>query len=463
MLYFDVLSAEPDDAYVAAGLAEDLIVDLARLEGVTVASRAEVLPFRDRAVPPRTLARELGVDYVVHGSVRRAGQRARISAQLVRASDGHTMWAERYDRTLEDLFEVQAEVSRSIVDALQVALRPGEREMLDRVPTKNREAYAHYVSARTLLNEETRDANFRAAETLLAALELDPDFALAHAALGEAYAVRGLRWWGGLESADLALECAERALALAPGQLEAEFVRAMVFRLKGDHPALLEAVGRVLALDPNHVEALEFLGWSYLAMGRPADAERVLLHLTKVAPDRYRVYGWLGQTYDMLGRASDADHIHELEREKIEERLARHPADVYARTIFATNLIHFGDVKAGIAQAERAVQAAPDDGRIRYNVACAYARAGELDRALAELKEGVRRVPTYISDWPVRDPDMANLWNHPEFIRMFGTAADGGDHAPGAMSKPKAPAAGARAAAQSSGAGTRAFQGDHDV
>ena len=149
VLYFDVLSASPDDAFVAAGLAEDLIVDLTRLEGVTVASRADVQAFRDRAVPPRTLARELGVDYVVQGSVRRAGQRARISAQLVRASDGHTMWAERFDRTLEDLFEVQAEVSSCIVQALQVALKPGEREMLDKVPTRSREAYAHYLNART--------------------------------------------------------------------------------------------------------------------------------------------------------------------------------------------------------------------------------------------------------------------------------------------------------------------------
>jgi adenylate cyclase len=428
-----------------------------------VASRAEVLPFRDRAVPPRTLARELAVDYVVHGSVRRAGQRARISAQLVRASDGHTMWAERFDRTLDDLFQVQAEVSRSIVDALQVALRPGEREMLDRVPTKNREAYAHYVHARTLLNEESRDANFRAVEFLQAALALDPEFALAHAALGEAYAVRGLRWWGGLESADLALECAERALALAPGQLEAEFVRAMVFRLKGDHPALLEAVGRVLSLDPTHLEALEFLGWSYLAMNRPADAEPVLIKLTQVVPERYRPYGWLGQTYDMLGRPADARRAFQLEREKIEEHLARHPADVYARTLFAANLIHFGDVSAGLAQAERSVLAAPDDGRIRYNVACAFARAGELERAIHELEEGVRRVPSYISDWPVRDPDMASLWSHPKFIRMFGTAANPGAHAPGATAKSERPASESGAVAPAGGATPRVFQADHDV
>jgi serine/threonine-protein kinase len=117
VMYFDVMSADPDDAFLASGLTDDLIVDLTQVEGVHVASRADVQPYRDRTVPPRTLAREINVGYVVTGSVRRAGNRARISAQLVRATDGHTMWAERFDRTLEDLFDVQAEVSKRIVDS----------------------------------------------------------------------------------------------------------------------------------------------------------------------------------------------------------------------------------------------------------------------------------------------------------------------------------------------------------
>src|SRR6185295_20209766 len=150
VLYFEVLSAEPDDAFLAEGLTEDLIVDLARVEGLRVAARGEVRPFRGRDLPPRTLARELNVDYILQGSVRRAGQRARISAQLVRASDGHASWAERFDRTIEDLFDVQAEVSKRIVEALRVSLRPAEREMLDRAPTRNREAYALYLRARAL-------------------------------------------------------------------------------------------------------------------------------------------------------------------------------------------------------------------------------------------------------------------------------------------------------------------------
>src|SRR5262249_24523035 len=152
--------------------------------GAPVASPAERTPYRDRAVPPRTLARELGADYVLLGSVRRAGNRARISATLVSAADGNSLWADRFDRTLEDLFDVQAEVSKKIVEALRLALSPDEREMLDRAPTRNAEAYALYLPARDLI-DLTRETNREAEALLRRALELDPDFPLALAAMGE--------------------------------------------------------------------------------------------------------------------------------------------------------------------------------------------------------------------------------------------------------------------------------------
>ena len=174
---FEVLSADTDDQFLAAGLVEDLIVDLTRVEGLRTASRAEVMPYADRTVPPRTLARELGADYVITGSVRRAGNRGRISAQLIRASDGHTEWAERFDRTLEDLFDVQAEISQRIVEALEVALKPGEDEMLSRAPTKVPDAYTLYLSARDLIDVSPEE-NVRAERMLQQAIDLDPEFEL---------------------------------------------------------------------------------------------------------------------------------------------------------------------------------------------------------------------------------------------------------------------------------------------
>ena len=422
VLYFEVLSAEADDAFLAAGLTEDLIVDLTRVEGLRVASRGEVMPYRDRPLPPRTLARELGADFVLMGSVRRADQRARISAQLVRATDGQGIWAERFDRTLEDLFDVQAEVSRRIVEALQVTLKPGEREMLDRAPSRSPEAYGFYLRARDLLDQRTRETSFAAEEMLRRALELDPEFALAHAALGECYAGRALGWYAGIEAADQALPHARRALELEPDLLEGHLVLAMVHRLKGEPEKLLPAIERILAMDPDHIEALEWTGWSYMAMGRPERALKLLERAIERRPNFFMAHSWLENCLEMLGREADALREARQLKEVLLEELRRHPDNVHVRSLLAGNLMRLGEPDAAIAQAARSVAMAPNDGRIRYNAACTYARGGMTERAMAELKEAVRNVPTYVSDWPKRDPDLASLHDLPEFIRMFGKA-----------------------------------------
>jgi adenylate cyclase len=421
VLPFEVMSADADDAYLAAGLAEDLIVDLTRLGELHVSSRAETTAYRDRAVPPRTVARELGVDYVLIGSVRRAGNRARISTQLVRAADGHALWAERFDRTLDDLFEVQAEVSKRIVEALQIELQPGEREMLDRAPTRSAEAYPFYLRARAIM-DAGRAENMQAEELLKQALALDPDFALALAALGETYARRAMRWWAGLDIADRAMPLAEKALAREPGLVEAQLVQAMVHRLRGEVPQLLDKLDRLMAAAPEHPELTEWAAWSYMASGQPERARTMLMRQTARHPDDYRSQSWLWQCLDMMGRGEESKYQRQATLEALMEAVRRHPDDTYARSLLAGQLVVSGETAAGVAQAERTLEISPHDGRLRYNAACTFARAGMAERAIAELKEGVRQVPTYISDWPRRDPDLASLHDHPEFIAMFGKA-----------------------------------------
>ena len=422
VLYFEVLSADPGDAFLAAGLTEDLIVDLTRVEELHVTSRAEVMTYRERMVPPRTLARELGVDYLLQGSVRRAGNRARISAQLIRASDGHVLWGERFDRTLEDLFDVQAEVSKRIVDALQVTLKPGEREMLVRAPTRDREAYALYLEARQLLDQRQRGANLRAKELLERAIERDPAFALAHAALGECFASRALSWWAGLDAADQALPHARRALELEPNLLEGHLVLGMIHRLKGEAEPLLRSLERVIAMDPGHAQALEWIAWSYMAIGRPEHAVGILERLCERHPERHSSGSFLLNCYAMLGRDDDVARWRLVCRERLVEAVRRDPDNAYTRSLLAGALVGLGEREPGIEQAERAAAMASDDGRVHYNVACAFANAGLAERAMAELKEGIRNVPTYVADWPRHDPDLKSLHDLPEFIRLFGKA-----------------------------------------
>jgi TolB-like protein/Tfp pilus assembly protein PilF len=421
VLYFEVLSADPDDGFVAAGLTEDLIVDLARVEGLRVAARGEVQPFRGRELPPRTLARELNVDFVVQGSVRRAGPRARISAQLVRASDGHAVWAERFDRTLEDLFDVQAEVSKRIVEALQVSLRPAERDILDRAPTRNREAYALYLRGRGLIDEHRRESNYRAEECLRQAVELDPEFALAHAALAECYGERATAWWGGgREVAERARPHALRAIELDPDLPEAHVALGYLHRLEGNAEALLREIEVASGPDATDPMILRWAGWSYLTQGMPEKAVAILERAFRLHPRNYRIGSSLTDCYVMLGRKEDERRMLSVMRELVVETVSREPDNVEARIFLAIVLSQSGDREAGIAQAERVIAIAPDDGRVRYNAACAFALAGEPERAIEQLQQMVELVPSYLTDWVRRDPDLASLRSHPEFVRMFG-------------------------------------------
>jgi TolB-like protein/Tfp pilus assembly protein PilF len=424
VLLFDVLSSDPDDAFLAAGLAEDLIVDLSRLSAVRVATRAEVVPYRDRPVPPRTVARELGVDYVLTGSVRRAGPRARISAQLVRGDDGQAIWTERFDRTVADLFDVQAEVSKQIVDALRVAVRPEERAMLDRAPTRNPEAYRLFLSARAKLDEAYSLEVTHEAEALLkSALELDPSFALAHATLAETYAIRSFNSPQVRSQVPDALASAERALALEPDLIEAYTARALAYFMLRDPDRVREAVEKVVALNPDRPQEIEWAAWSAIAAGHPEEAVEMVEKLVERHPDRYRPTSFLVTCYELLGRPEDAARARQLQLERFTEFLQRHPNHAHARSLLAVALAQEGQKEAAIAQAERAFAQSPHTGPVHYNLACTLALCGERERAIAELMRFFRGTDqSSRPSWPLRDPDLESLRDLPEFQAIFASS-----------------------------------------
>jgi tetratricopeptide (TPR) repeat protein len=268
--------------------------------------------------------------------------------------------------------------------------------------------------------DASRGENRRAEELLLRATEIDPNFALAQAALGECYALRTMRWWGGPEMADLAMPRADRALELEPDLFEAHFVRAMVYRIKGQSEELLIALERVTAMNPDHPQAAEWAAWSYMSLSKPAKAVPILERLAERHPDNYIPISYLSGCYEMLGMKAEAEQAARRSLECEVEFVRRHPDDALARLFLGISLVKANEIAAGVAQVERGVGMAHDDGRIRYNAACAYARAGMPEQAIRELKEGTRRLASFISDWPARDPDLASLREHPDYIALFG-------------------------------------------
>ena len=432
VLYFDVLSSDPDDAFLAAGLVDDLIVDLTRLEGLRVASRAEVAPLRDRQLPPRTIARELGVEYLVLGSVRRAGQRARISAQLLRASDGQSVWAERYDRTIEDLFDVQAEVSRSIVAALQVALKPGENEMLEKAPTRDPRAYSEYIRAVELFTDESMDASRRGEELLLAAIKKDPEFALAHAALAETYSLRCWRHNRSAGLVELTIQSGRRALQLCSDLPDAYIALARAHFMKGDGPGVLENIDKLLAQDPDRIQALEWAAWAYNVVGKPERAMDLLQRVLARDPGAYRAYSTLISSLEMLGRSEELLATRPQALEAAQEFVRRNPAHGHARSILAIHLIEVGRAEEGIKQARMAVEIAPNDLAVAYNLACSLSRSGRLEEAVQALEarhwfspdEQVSANLT-AGAWFENDPDLKNLRDYEPFKQYIAKLKQG--------------------------------------
>ncbi len=228
--------------------------------------------YKGRPAPPRQVAKDLGVRYVLEGSVRRAANRVRINAQLIDAATGFHLWAQRYDRDLEDIFALQDEITHTIVAALEVHLTPRERAGIERRYTDNLEAYDLFLQAREGFWRRTREGAAQARTSLERAIALDPKFAAAHALLAE---ICRSEWWYGWrddeDALDRALELARRGVALDDGLPFAHMFLGWIHLWRKEHDQAIAEAKRCLALDPNNAEGHVRLGHILDQAGRPAE------------------------------------------------------------------------------------------------------------------------------------------------------------------------------------------------
>jgi TolB-like protein len=229
VLYFENMNSEEESDYFCAGMTEDIITDLSKIRELKVVSRADVFPFRNKEVNTRQVGDALRVNYILEGSVRKAGNRIRITAQLISVRDGYHLWAERFDRQVEDIFDLQNEVSQKIVDALKVSLTDSERQLLTQKPTDDLRAYDFYMRGRELLYLKGKRNTENAIKMFENAVAIDPGFASSYAGLAEAYS--SMYEWYDCASSWLskAIEVNQKALELEPTSLDAKFGIAMVY------------------------------------------------------------------------------------------------------------------------------------------------------------------------------------------------------------------------------------------
>ena len=357
VLPFENLCGDPEQQYFSDGIAEDIITDLSKVSGLFVIARNSSFTYRGKAVRVQEVSQELGVRYVLEGSVRKAGNRVRIAAQLIDGTTGGHLWAERYDRDLTDIFAVQDEVTREIVAALAVKLTKSEQHRLARKGTDNLEAYDHYLRGRQLALQRNRTGVAEARPLLERAIALDPQFAPAYTMLAYTHNLDHANGWhdAGGKSLQTAQELAQMAVARDDDDPEAHWVLGWVLLLGRQHDRAMAEVRTALRCDPNFALAHSLLGQVLYYSGRAAEALQPLATAFRLDPNNEQDphLHYLALAYFGLGRYEDAAAA-------LKRRLVRKPDTDISRVLLAACYGYLGRVEEARAQWREVMRINPD-------------------------------------------------------------------------------------------------------
>jgi len=364
-------------------------------------------------VDAREIGRRLGVETLLDGSVRKAGKRVRISVQLIDAQNGYQLWSERFDREIEDIFAIQDEIARSVLESLGLALTEREEFRFLKPSTENVEAYEFYLRGRKLYHKWTRKTVEFARHMFERAVSIDPNFAAAWAGLANAY-VDLFRWGRKAEDLEQAQRASERALKLNPKSAEAHVSVGQALAIQRRFSEAATAFERAIKQDPTLYEGYYLYARVMFEFGDIEQAASLFEKAHAVRPDEYESGPLRAQALTELGRQVEARRANELAVEWIEKYLELNPDEARPYSLGASVLIRLGETERSKQWTQQAMTLAPDDPLVLYNAACNFALLGESDRALDEL-ECALEAGVAIGDWIQDDPDFVNVRNHPRF------------------------------------------------
>ena len=418
VLYFENLSGAKEDEYFRDGMTEDVITELSHIKTLKVFPRAAVLAFRDQPVTGPQVGQQLHATYVLTGSLRRAGNRLRITGQLVETRSGHALWVERFDRELKDVFDVQDEIARSITQALRITLSPQEETAIASKPTENLQAYDFYLRGRSLARRVTRSDLEFAMQMFERAIELDSRFALAHAgvanACGEYYEwhEHSDRW---LEKGSTA---AENALLLEPNLAEALLAQGRIAYAVKRFEEGIRFAQQAIKRKPDCDGAYFVLARAYIASGHPEKVLAITDAAVAANGDDYNVYVPLMVATQRAGDTEGARRLRQRCLEALEQQLSLVPEDVRARILLASNLAWLGRTEDAAAALQIAIALRPNDANILYNAACTYAILQNKPEALRLLKK-LDEMGHLNKGYTRQDSDFECLHGDPEFEALL--------------------------------------------
>ena len=404
VLPFADMSAAQDQAYFCEGTAEEIIKALVRIEGIRVASRTSSFQVETEGRDASAIGQRLGVRYVLEGSMRKAGSELRINAHVVDVASGLALWSGTFDRELTDIFAIQREIAERTVEALRGVLSERERSDLRRPMTEQYAAYELYLRGRQLLYASGRESTAEAREFYERSLEIDPWYATAWAGLADACSFLDLYYGGGQDGRLRAEEASLRAIELAPDLAETHASRGLALSLRGRYLAAEAEFESALRRDPRLFEALDRWGRVAFSQGNYAAALEHFERAVELRPDESQILTLAAKAMRCMGRQEEALTLHERALALADQRLVLRPTDGRAMGSRACALVELGRIEAGLATADQSREHRSADAMLYYS-ACAYARAGELDRALDCLEETIEDGWSHW-DWLEHDRDL---------------------------------------------------------
>lgn len=421
VLPFTNLSGDAEQDFLAAGIAEDILTDLSCVSGLSVTSTGSTAMYRNAVARPDEVAAQLGVSYVLEGSLRRSGETIRVTAKLVEGRTNRLIWAQRYDRALVEMFELQSEIAESVAAALQLRLSSRPGAVLGVRGTRSIEAHEHYLRGRAYLREMTRRSVDLSRRSFEAAIALDPDYAHAYAGLAESLTMLGFHYQLPREELDEAPEYSRRALRLDPGLAEAHCslgrYHSLFLRPNEADTAFLRAI----ELSPDLQEAHVYRGGMFMSLGGMEEGYACFRRAYEIDPRDLHSCMMLLSSQTATGRTQEARATARRVHALTQTRIGLNPYDDRAVYVGAMALVALGDTAEARRWADTAAAFEIEDPRTTYNIACLFGLLGARDDALRFLRRtlslGVS--PSKTAWMRDHDPDLAAIRNDPQFRRAF--------------------------------------------
>ncbi|MGK2962770.1 MAG: protein kinase domain-containing protein [Gemmatimonadaceae bacterium] len=418
VLPFTNMSADPEGDFFADGIADEIITALSKVKALRVVSRTSSFTFKGKGDDVREIGRKLQVSTILEGSIRKAGKRLRLNAQLVSTTDSSQLWAERYDRELEDVFAIQDEIASSIVAALRLVLTEDEKKAIEQVPTTNIDAYEYYLRGRQFFHQHRRRSHEFARQLFERAIELDPGYALAHCGVADCCSFLYQYFDASEENLRKAISASRRALDLAPQLAEAHASRGLAVSLTGQFDEAVREFEEALRLNPKSFEAAYFYARACAAQGKPEEAAKWYERATGVDPEHFAALMLLASTYRELGRMDDKTKTMRRSYDAARKHLELNPDNPRALYMGAAALIELGERDKALDWTRRAADMEPDDPSVLYNVACDYAMLGMNDDGINALTKAIENGFGHWK-WIEHDSTLDPLREEPRFAALL--------------------------------------------